>query len=121
MSRSRVFQAKSLAQYLRSTLPLHSSDVLAAGSVQQDDANLRRTVQAVLQAVKVAKVESVAVPLLGAGAAGWPTALAAKALVGQVVEMISSTVVGRTLKVSIAQSSKSMQRQMTCTASLSCT
>ena len=73
------------------------SSVLLAGNQQLDVPLLARTVQSVLAQAAAKGMQSVAMPLIGAGLAGWPPKLAAQVHVAQVLKFMGST--GLSLKV----------------------
>ena len=62
---------------------------------------MQSMVQAILTVAADAKVDSIALPLLGCGQAGWPIALAAKAQIAELVEAALTGSAGSTLKVSL--------------------
>lgn len=73
------------------------SNVLLAGNQQLDVPLLASTVQSVLAQAAAKGMHSVAMPLIGAGLAGWPSKLAAQVHVAQVLKFTGST--GSSLKV----------------------
>ena len=98
-----------LAQYTYNTCQIlnHTSGVprpglmACAGNGVQDEDCMRRMVWSVLDVAAQARVTSVALPLLGAGIAGWPIAVAAKAHIEEVLEMAEQDLAGSSLKVGL--------------------
>lgn len=70
---------------------------MLAGNQQLDVPLLASTVQSVLAQAAAKGMQSVAMPLIGAGRAGWPPKLAAQVHVAQVLKFTGST--GSSLKV----------------------
>ena len=70
-----------------------------AGDVSVDPASLQNLMQLVLSRVATTDATSIALPLLGAGGAGWPPALAASALVAQVIHAAKNCTLGGKLEV----------------------
>ena len=73
--------------------------VLSSGREQIDTTGLRSVVQSVLAEAAALQVESLALPLVGAGKANWPPALAAKTQVAAISAMAQEGRCG-SLKVS---------------------
>lgn len=71
--------------------------MLLAGNQQLDVPLLASTIQSVLAQAAAKGMHSVAMPLIGAGLAGWPPKLAAQVHVAQVLKFTGST--GLSLKV----------------------
>ena len=72
-----------------------------AGDDKKDAVALASTVQAVLAEAAGNGLQSVAIPLIGNGNAGWPTALAAKAHIEALMQFVAAIKTPSGLKVSM--------------------
>lgn len=76
--------------FTASSLSLLIVTSCCAGDEQADGPLLARTVQSALAQAEAHGMQSIAMPLIGAGRAGWPVQLAAQIHVAEVVKLKAS-------------------------------
>jgi len=73
-----------------------------AGDQQKDSPLLASTVRSALAQAEVHGMQSIAMPLIGAGRAGWPAKLAAQIHIAEVVKLMDSGKAVTSLQVKCA-------------------
>ncbi len=76
--------------------------VCCAGDQQRDSSLLGSTVQSALAQAEAHGMQSMAMPLIGAGRAGWPAKLAAQIHIAEVVKLMDSRKAATSLQVKCA-------------------